>query len=177
VLTRDGGPLAGVQVTANRELVVSPRPTHPHPLKLSFGLQPGVRSGADGSFSLPPFARAGTFLRVEGPGWFEEHEHPFRGDEDFTAVEVRVPMMAAVRVDAAPEGATHFELRDSDGLPMRLVDPRNVGVDLLYRAPVESEPREYEVSEAAQALVLMRGDEVLGDVPVTLVAGQDHALP
>lgn len=177
VLTRSGEPLGGALVSGSRVLFELRRSDHPRPLQMAVRLGEDVLTQADGSFALPPMARTGTLLRVRGMNRFAPHEHPLRGDEDRSSIEIRVPMLAEIRVEAASEGATHFELHDGEGLPLLLIDSGGPMVEPVYRARVQEPARRYHVTEIARTLVLLRDGVVLRSVPVTLEAGRLQLLP
>jgi hypothetical protein len=172
VLDLTGRPLALAEIAVVRDLFDPERPWHRHSFRMIFGTPP-VTVASDGSFELPSFAREGTRLQVSGAA-FDAFDHPIEPGDDPRGMEVRVPQRARVLV--SDPRASHFELRDAQGIALALRDVERPG-EALFRAPVVAESREMLVSEVARMLVLFAGDDVLAERPVELAAGELAHLP
>ncbi len=173
VLTLDGRPLVGASVVAMRDVLELPRPWHPYSFRLTYGgrLHP---VGEDGAFGLPPIARGGTLVNVQGEE-FDSFKVPLDPRADAGELEILVPQRARVVVEHAT--ATHFELRDEGDLPLVLQDDANRVNPPCWRAPLVRRSLVYLVSESARTLVLWRGEELIATVPVELAAGELNLLP
>lgn len=168
LLDRARDPLPGVELSLAL-------PTSPGAVRMNWAEEHVATTDGRGEFRIRGMGSRGCVLRAWGGSAvktdFDLDELARNGSLD--QLELTLPQRARLLIEGASRlGADGASILDETGEPMRITITRTGVTLFVHRAQLETDPSEaLEVSDFAEELVLLSGDEEVMRIPVRLEPG------